>query len=621
VLDAETGRQVAEVKSVGRQVSQVCFLPGGKELAALVSGNRLNGPVVEVFEADSGKRLRSVAVDNTTYAIAVSPDGKLIAAANGQKPFSQFLDLESGKEVGRFPSTPSLWTLAFSPDGKLLAGARGYNGAVSVWDVAGRGFHPTAAEPTSFFGVRFSADGKTLALPREGEPLLDWRTGAAAGRLAEIPGRSGVWRGWCVSPDHKLIAAAELNGPVRLYDGATGKEVRALAGADKTSTSLTFSADGRRLASCGWDKVIRVWEVATGRPLAEFTAGELFGSDSLSLSRDGRVLAVTCHQNVPAGTVVYTWDVDEKAQLARIQAPTWFFTPVTVSPDGRLVAGGGGQDRKHPEAESAVLLWDATTGKEVHALSGHACQVVHPGSVCSFAPDGRLLATGDAAGRLRLWDVATGREVHRFEGHRTTVTANFSPDGRLLVAASEDAPCFVWDVAGTAGRERATPADPGKAWAELAGEDAKAAFQAARRLAASPDAAVALFREKLRPAAAVDDAKVGRLLSDLDAGAFAAREAATAELAAMADRIEPRLRAARASASAEAVRRLDEVLRRGLKPSPERVREGWAVTALEWSGTPEAARLLDELAGGAKDDRLTLAAAGARERLRMAAAK
>jgi RNA polymerase sigma factor (sigma-70 family) len=621
VFEAESGRKVAEVRAESWRISQVRFLPDGDTLAVLLAGTEKQYKrAVGFYGLKAEKLLRTADVDITTYAIAVSRDGKLIFAGNGQKEFSQLLDAETGKEVGRVRSTPSLSTLAFSPDSKQVAGARPYSGAITVWDVATRSYHPTAAEPIAFFGATFAPDGRRLIL-RYGDYLfVDWRTGVATRRLPDIEPDS-IRRGG-LSPDGKLVAVAAWKEPIRLLDTGTGKEVRKLTGATASAGRMTFSGDGRRLASVDWDKVIRVWDVAGGQELAQFKAPELHGSDSLDLSDDGRVLAVTCNQKVTNGNVLYTWDVNAKVQLARIEAPSWFDSPAALSPDGRLLAGGGGKDRRKTTTESAVMIWDAATGQVIHSLAGHSNQSIHAGSVCAFSPDGRLLATGDSAGRLRLWEVASGQEVYHFQGHRTGVTAHFSPDGKLLVAASEDAPCYIWDVTGTARDSRPAGAlDHDKLWADLASGDAKGAFQAVRRLVAASGPAVELIRRNLKPATAVDKATVDKLLRDLDADAFSTREAATAALLKLVDRIEPRLRAARETAAAEAQRRLDDILEKGVRPAPGRLRESRALMALEWIATPEAVQFLDELAGGAKDDPLTHAAVAARERLRKRAAR
>jgi hypothetical protein len=237
---------------------------------------------------------------------------------------------------------------------------------------------------------------------------------------------------------------------------------------------------------------------------------------------------------------------------------------VAVSPDGKWLAAGGGNNRGDWEGkieETAVHIWETATGRAVHTLSGHNCKYVRPGAECAFSPDSRWLATGDAAGKLRIWEVISGQEVRSFGGHHSTVIAHFSPDGKLLVAASDEAPCFIWDVLTISNQaSKLTAAELQASWNDLGKSDAKLAFEAIGRLVNNPDLAVALIRKNLKPAAAIDP-KAPEMPS-------------------------------------------------------KRLEETRALSVLEFIGNSEATKLLDELAKGAKDDALTRAAIDTRERLR-----
>jgi RNA polymerase sigma factor (sigma-70 family) len=611
VFDTASGQQVALVEASGKTIHQLLFLPAGDALVGLVYDAENSKSSVVFFEPKTGKPYRTVDVHRMTSVIAVSPDEKLVVAGNAQRTYSQQIDIASGKEISRIVSTSSPDKLAFSPDGKLLAGARHFSGAITVWDVASRRYHPAAAEPTFFFGTTFSSDGRTLVLPGFGPLVVDWRTGKIIRRLADVqpdaPFRPHL------APDHKLFAVAIGTGPIHLFDADTAKEVRTLTGHTEGAGSIVFSGDGGRLACCGFDEVIHVWDVVKNQEIAQFTPPGLNASDlhNLSISDNGRILAVSCDQKGEAELellqILYIWDVDAKVQLARIKVSQRFFAPAVLSPDGGLLAGGGGD----------VIIWNAATGQEMHSLPGHGTNSILPGTWCSFSRNSQWLATGDTAGRLRLWEVMSGQEVYRFEGHHTGVRANFSPDGRLLVAASEDAPCFIWDVIGAV--RAAQPADAvdlEQLWRDLADADAKNAFLAMRQLVARPERAVELIRKNLKPPAGIDGPKIDKLLRDLDSLTFAVRETAAAELVKVVEHIEPGLTKARATAPLEVRARIDRILEKATVPSPERLRQSRALGTLEFIATPAAAQLLDDLAVGNKLDSLTAAAAAASERLR-----
>jgi RNA polymerase sigma factor (sigma-70 family) len=374
VFDAATGKQITQIRADVGYLNRLQFLPDGKSIVGLpIYSTREKPPTKDqltVFAADTGRVLRKIDYDGAS-TIAVSPDGKLLAAGNAQKGGLQLFDFESGKEIGRMKTRGSVMHLAFSPNGKWLAGAEFRSGVVSVWNAPERRQHPASPEPAGFYGTVFTPDGKALVLPQRslserGRPVIDWRTGREIRRLADVDpdGR----RDPVLSPDQRLYAVGDQRGQIRLLDTETGKEVRTLTGHPKGASRMVFSPDGRRLASCGWEKTIRVWELATGRQVARFEPPELFGADDLALSADGRVLAVCCNQNVKNCKIVYTWNVDAGTQLARIEAPNWFNSGVALSPDGRLLAGGGG--KVGSSADSPVMLWDATTGRVIHPLTG-----------------------------------------------------------------------------------------------------------------------------------------------------------------------------------------------------------------------------------------------------------
>ncbi len=196
----------------------------------------------------------------------------------------------------------------------------------------------------------------------------------------------------------------------------------------------------------------------------------------------------------------------------------------------------------------------------------------------------------------------------------------YSPDGTLLVTAGTDRIALVWDLFGlrTSDQKKAdfTRENADRLWADLADADAGKAFRAMKVLRANGALAERFLKERLRPAAASDPKKIARLIADLDQDDFAARESATKQLSELGELAEVALRAAlNDKPSAEKRRGVEELLKRlDAANSPELLRGVRAVEVLESLDTPEARRVLQDLAEGGAEARLTREAVAARER-------
>jgi WD40 repeat protein len=421
-----------------------------------------------------------------------------------------------------------------------------------------------------------------------------------------------------------MYAMSDDAGHIHLVDAATGNERQSLTGPGQKCGQLVFSPDGQRVAAVRSDNAIDVWETQSGRRVALFPPQGKPSNLQLSidLSVDGRRL-VARMTKIPhfgfTGTMDFAaFDIDTKTEVGRFSLPLSKFVDVRgarFSPDSRLYVSGN--TTSIPDGTPVdIQIWDIAAGRIVRILPDHNGGEFSGQLSSAFSPDGRLLAIGEASGLLRVWELSTGREATRFIGHRAAVgSANFSPDGRLLVAASEDVPCFVWNVFDPPPGPP-TVADPDTVWNDLADLESARAFAAVRRLVASPVAAVGLIRAGLRPAVPANRGTVEGLLGDLGADDSAVQDAAAAELARLADRLGPTLARTRASALPGVRNRLDGIMAEAAKvPSAARLRQDRALQALELIGTPAAAAVLAELAGGAPEDRLTTAAAAGRDRL------
>jgi WD40 repeat protein len=258
-----------------------------------------------------------------------------------------------------------------------------------------------------------------------------------------------------------LIARGGSDGVIRfigLPGGETRHEIEAHRGAVRALTPLPAAENGRpRLASCGVDCVVRVWDLDTFARVSEVRLANP-KQDHAQLTQ-----ATVAGRTLIAATVganIQLWDPDanhDPIQLGLPEDQVWSLTTTMVHGAVRI-AGGGNDGRIH--------LWDPATGELVRWFPAHQSTVwalaSHNGG------DSALLASGAADSRIRVWDPATGSLLHELAGHSSTIrtlTVIGSPAGERLASGSADSTIRLWDP-----RTGALAAEPfedyrGEVWA------------------------------------------------------------------------------------------------------------------------------------------------------------
>jgi hypothetical protein len=269
---------------------------------------------------------------------------------------------------------------------------------------------------------------------------------------------------------------------------------------------------------------------------------------------------------------------------------------ICYSPDGRTLAAA---------CVDGVRIFELATRRErLHRREGYP----RPDNL-SLSPDGRLLAWSDGTTKIHVLDVQTGAMLGPFAGHDDAVMGlTFTRDNRALASASADSTILRWDVAAAIVNKPLQTDDIEGAWQALAGDDAKAAFEAIRQLTADPEKAVKIIRQNLRPAEPLNADWLATRLRDLDSPKFAQRDRATRDLEQLGEGIISVLEKFLAGKpSAEAQDRAERILVKA-RVWANGLQMTRALEILEWIGDPSSRRLVEELAKGADDASLTHAA-------------
>ncbi len=233
-----------------------------------------------------------------------------------------------------------------------------------------------------------------------------------------------------ISPDGNQLLSASTDRTIKLWDLASGDEVRDVGRHDDMARTALFVPGGKQVLSAADDGSIATWSLAEGKLEHTFDAKEYGGVRGLAVSADG-TLAASSHE---LGAIV-VWDLKEQRKLHVLAGHQWPANAVAISPDAKIVLSG--------DIDGVIRTWDLQTGKSIRQWKGHERGVYG----AAFVGGGKQAVTASGDTLLKLWDVDSGREVRSFPGHAGTVYAvSVSADGQKMLSGSLDGTARLWDI-------------------------------------------------------------------------------------------------------------------------------------------------------------------------------
>jgi WD40 repeat protein len=438
--DQRNGKRLMRLVGHHRNLRALAMSGDGKRVACADSG-----ATIKIWDALRGTELITLAGPKRGIScLALNQDGTRIVGGCSHHSIHLW-NAQTGREMfeitGNFGFIRSL---SFSPDGRhVLCG--GDDGAVHVWDaVSGEAIISLNGNFGGVKSITFSPKGTPLVTGHSSGKIVLWR--ALEGTEFRKLSAPDVINCVTLSPDGTLVASANRNRTVTVWDIKTGKKLwnlkehlhtpgLAMSTLNKVN-AVAFSADSSRIVSGAFDRTLKVWDITSGSELITLT-GHRSSVNSVAVSRNGDLIV-----SGSSDMTVKVWDAKNGTELNTFPGHEGVVTSVAISLDGKRVASGG--------EDATVRVWELATGVELLTLTGHRSMKAgwRSKSVNSvaFSPDGTRIASGSHDQTVKIWDAESGAELQTLIGHQDKVTSvRWNANGSRIISASKDKNIKIWD--------------------------------------------------------------------------------------------------------------------------------------------------------------------------------
>ena len=438
VWDAESGHELHRIQGLSKYIlsEDHKYLATPEEDDDVIQVRRLSDDTI-IARLDYEGELRT---------LALGPDAKFLAAVLANKDEEIWIwDVVSATVFDRIsPPIESpqrllaveknnvpkkIHSLSFSPNGTLLAVAGRSEEKVMVWDMATQkliGRLSSQKAPGIPGRFQFSPDSRQLVTYNLADQVVFlWDRQSFLEPVHQIRKRVGQSR---LSPNNRLLAFP-LGSTVEVWEVET-ETLRFVFAHDKDGPvwDLSFSSDGKRLATASSDLTARIWDLTSGLELVRLPHLHTVGK--VAFASSNRILVTQEWGGSARG-----WDTNSGEELFRFSHVGTLDKAIYNSGGSRVVTNVG----------SKAQIWNAQTAKKVAEFS-------NPNEIYTsvLSADGHLLATVLAERGpdkiVYIQDVATGQQLYQLAHEDSIRSVIFSADDQLIITGADDHAAIIWEA-------------------------------------------------------------------------------------------------------------------------------------------------------------------------------